>query len=102
MSIIDDLVRIRKVSQRTQEDLARAAGLTRMSINRAEAGTVDPKLSSVVEMARALGMELMLVPSELQAEVAAFLQSGGRVLGQPAGASAPPSIVDTFSLRPDR
>ena len=102
MSIVDELTRLRKASGRTQEDLARTAGLTRMSINRAEVGIVDPKLSSVVELARALGLELMLVPAELQSEVAAFLQSGGRVLGQPAGASAPLSIVDTFSARPER
>ncbi|MCZ2498539.1 helix-turn-helix domain-containing protein [Xylophilus sp. Kf1] len=102
MSIIEELTQVRKAAQRTQEDLAQAAGLTRMSINRAEAGTVDPKLSSVVEMARALGMELMLVPTALRPEVAAFLQSGGRVLGQPAGASAPLSIVDTLSSRSPR
>jgi len=102
MSIIEELTQVRKAAQRTQEDLAQAAGLTRMSVNRAEAGIVDPKLSSVVEMARALGMELMLVPSALQAEVAAFLQSGGRVLGQPPGVSAPLSIVDTLSSRSSR
>ena len=36
-----------------------------------------------------MGMELMLVPRALRPEVEGFLRSGGRVLGQPAGAGAP-------------
>ncbi|WPB57117.1 helix-turn-helix transcriptional regulator [Xylophilus sp. GOD-11R] len=96
MSIEQNLLRARKAAHLTQQQLADAAGLTRMTVNKTESGAGDPRLSSVIEMARALGMELILVPSVLQPEVEAFLRSGGRVLGQPVGAGAPPSIVDSL------
>lgn len=93
MNISEGLVTVRKALRLTQSDLARTAGLSRMTVQRIEAAEIDPRLSTVLEMARALGMEPMLVPSDLKAEVEAFLRSSGRVLGQPAGAGAPPSIV---------
>lgn len=99
MSICQELAAVRKAAEMTQDQLAVACGLTRMSVQRAETGVVDPKLSSVVEMARALGMELMLVPCALRFEVQCFVQSGGKVLGQPPGVGAPLSIVDTLSSR---
>ncbi|WP_229722861.1 helix-turn-helix domain-containing protein [Xylophilus rhododendri] len=99
MSIVQDLSSTRKTAGLSQEQLADAAGLTRMTVNKTESGAVDPRLSSVEEMARALGMELMLVPSTLQAEVQAFVRSGGRLLGQPPGASAPLSVVDHITRR---
>lgn len=96
MIISDSLVRVRKALRLTQADLARAAGVSRMTVQRIEASEIDPRLSTVLELARALGMEPMLVPSDLKAEVEAFLRSSGRVLGQPAGAGAPPSIVQAL------
>jgi hypothetical protein len=45
-------------------------------------------------MARALGMEIMLVPSAIRPDIEAFVQSGGKVLGQPVGVDAPASIVE--------
>lgn len=94
MSISADLLRLRKTTGLTQDQLATAAGLSRMTVQRIEAQEIDPRVSTLLEMARALGMELMLVPGELRHEVEAFLRSSGRVLGQPAGAGAPPSVVD--------
>ncbi len=99
MSIVSTLEMARKAAGLTQDQLAGRAGLTRMTVSKTESGVVDPKLSSVVEMARALGMELMLVPAALRPEVEAFLHSGGRILAQPVGAGAPPSIVDTLTAR---
>lgn len=94
MSISDELLRLRKINGLTQGQLAASAGLSRMTVQRIEAGEIDPRLSTLLEMARTLGMEPMLVPSDLRQEVEAFLRSSGRVLGQPAGAGAPPSVVD--------
>ena len=94
MSIADDLQRLRKTTGLTQDQLATAAGLSRMTVQRIESEEIDPRLSTILEMSRALGMEPMLVPSDLRGEVEAFLRSNGRVLGQPTGAGAPPSIVD--------
>ncbi|WP_137919599.1 helix-turn-helix transcriptional regulator [Hydrogenophaga sp. 2FB] len=93
MSIVQNLESTRKAASLTQDELAQRAGVSRMTVSRIEAG-MDPRLSTLQELARAMGMELMLVPRALQSEVADFVRSGGRVLGQPAGAGAPKSLVD--------
>lgn len=100
MSLLKDLVAIRQAHQLSQTALAQKAGLSRMTVNKIETGTVDPQLSTLEELARALEVELLVVPKSLRAEVAAFLQSGGRYLGQPIGAEAPPSVVDQVLKRP--
>jgi transcriptional regulator with XRE-family HTH domain len=92
LAIIDSLEAARKAQGLTQEELASRAGTSRITVGRVEAG-FDPKLATVYEMARALGLELMVVPKGLAGEVQAFIQSGGRVLAQPSGAGAPDSVV---------
>ncbi|NJM43746.1 MAG: helix-turn-helix transcriptional regulator [Brachymonas sp.] len=98
MSLLLELSEARKATPLTQEDLASLAGLTRMTVQRIESGSIDPRLSSLHEMARALGMEIMLVPRELREPLQAFVRSGGRVLAQPAGAEAPPSLADVVKV----
>jgi len=95
--IIDALETAREAQGVTQAELASRAGTSRVTVGRIEAG-FDPKLSTVYELARALGLELTLVPKSLAGEVQAFLRSGGRALAQPAGASAPPSVVDLAAV----
>lgn len=89
----------RRAAGLQQEELARRAGVSRMTVQRLEAGTIDPRVSTVLVLARALGLELLLVPAALRTEVEGFVQSGGRVLGQPSGVAAPPSIVDALATR---
>lgn len=102
MSFITELAAARKATAFTQEDLAELAGLTRMTVQRIESGAIDPRLSSLTEIARALGMQIMLVPSELREPLQAFVRSGGRLLGQPAGVQGPLSLVDTLVVAPKR
>lgn len=92
LSIIDTLESARKAQGLTQGELAQRAGTSRLTVGRVESG-FDPKLATVYELARALGLELLLVPKVLAGEVQAFIQSGGRVLAQPSGAGAPDSVV---------
>lgn len=92
----------RRAAGLQQDELARRAGVSRMTVQRLEAGTIDPRVSTVTVLARALGLELLLVPTALRPEVEGFVQSGGRVLGQPSGVAAPPSIVDTLASRERR
>ena len=91
--LITTLAQARKAARITQADLAERAGLSRMAVQRTETGDVDPRFSTLQEMARVLGLELIAVPAALRAELLAFIQSGGRYLAQPQGADAPPSIV---------
>ncbi|WP_170936014.1 MULTISPECIES: helix-turn-helix domain-containing protein [unclassified Pandoraea] len=97
MSFLDTLIAARKEAGLTQSDLGERAGLSRMTVQKAESGALDPRMSTVLEMARALDLEPMLVPASLRQEVEAFLRSGGKYLGQPSGVSAPPSIVETLA-----
>ena len=95
--LIEELEAARKAADLSQEQLAISAGLSRMTVQRTEAGQIDPRLSSVAAIAKTLGMDLMLVPSALRPELESFVRSGGRFLGQPAGSGAPLSIVQTFA-----
>jgi ribosome-binding protein aMBF1 (putative translation factor) len=96
-NVITELALARKAAGLSHGALAERARLTRKTVQRAEAGEIDPKFFSVVAMARALGMELMLVPSALRPDLEEFVRSGGRYLGQPVGAGAPKSIVDSIT-----
>ncbi len=52
----------RKERTLSQRELGARIGLTQAQISKIENGRVDPRLSSVVEFARGVGLELMLVP----------------------------------------
>ena len=92
--LLEQLVQARQAAGITQAQLAERSGLSSMAVQKAESGNSDPRLSTLEVMARALGMELMLVPAALRAELQQFVQSGGRLLGQRAGIEAPPSVVE--------
>ncbi|MDE2782420.1 MAG: helix-turn-helix transcriptional regulator [Gemmatimonadota bacterium] len=53
---------LRKDRSLSQRELGERIGLTQAQISRIEGGRVDPRLSSVVEYARGVGVEVMLVP----------------------------------------
>jgi DNA-binding XRE family transcriptional regulator len=93
-NISTQLQNARKSAGLTHDMLAERAGVSRMTVQRTEAGKIDPRLSTLLVLARALGMDLMLVPKALRQELEDFVRSGGRFLGQPAGVGAPPSLVD--------
>ena len=94
---ITSLAQARKAQHITQAQLAERAGLSRMAVQRTETGDVDPRYSTLAEMARVLGMQLMAVPTDLVPALQAFIQSGGKYLGQPTGADAPQSVVDAIA-----
>ena len=96
-ALIASLAASRKAQNITQAQLAERAGLSRMAVQRTETGDVDPRYSTVAEMARVLGMQLVAVPADLVPALQAFIQSGGKFLGQPTGADAPPSVVDAIA-----
>jgi DNA-binding XRE family transcriptional regulator len=91
-----ELESARRAAGVSQQQLASRAGLSRMTVQRTESREIDPKLSTVIEIARALGMDVMLVPTVLRPDLENFVRSGGRYLAQPPGGDAPPSIVDTL------
>ena len=93
-ALIESLAAARKAQKITQAELAERAGLSRMAVQRTETGDVDPRYSTLAEMSRVLGMQMIAVPADLVPALQAFIQSGGKFLGQPTGADAPPSVVE--------
>lgn len=94
--VLREARRARKLSQ---ADVADAAGLSRMTVQKLESGSVDARISTLEELVRALGLELLLVPRALAPAVETFLRAGGRVVGHPSGLDAPPSIVEVELAR---
>lgn len=90
------LARARKAAGLTQQELAERAGVARMTVQRLEAGDIDPRLSTLGELMRVLGLELVLVPAMAREEVESFVRAGGRWMAQPPGVAAPLSIVDAL------
>lgn len=99
ISLIKQLAIAREANKLSQTQLAEASGLSRMTIVRIEHEQIDPRLSTIQVMARALGLELMLVPKELKEPLQDFIRSGGKYLGQPQGVAAPLSIVDRLKSK---
>jgi predicted transcriptional regulator len=60
----------------SQTTVARKAGTPQSNLSAIELGKVDPRLSSVQDIARALGMELVLVPTEVLPTVRALIGQG--------------------------
>lgn len=65
LEIVDALRTARKAGRLSQRELGDRVGLTQAQISRIESGQVDPRLSSMVELARGLGVEVMLVPRKV-------------------------------------
>ena len=83
---------------RSMEELAKRAGVSRMTIQRIEAGE-DVRLQTLQDVLRALGMELMVVPTVLRPALTDFVQAQGKLMGQPSGVAAPLSAIDALRLQ---
>lgn len=95
-NVVDELKLARVSLGLTQSILAEKAGVSRMSIQKIESHNTDPRIETLQEIARALGMEIMLVPSALREELENFVRSSGKIIAQPAGIAAPLSIADVL------
>ncbi|WP_265921199.1 helix-turn-helix domain-containing protein [Cupriavidus nantongensis] len=90
---------LRRARKLKQEDVARKAGISREAYLRAESGQADPRMSTFLAACEALGLEVVLAPQHLAADVNAFIASrnGGvtaaSMAGQPAGAAPAPTAT---------
>lgn len=71
--LVTALTAVRKSKQMTQAELASQAGLSRMTIQRLESNGLDPRLSTLQEMARVLDHTMVLIPAHLQEALAEWL-----------------------------
>lgn len=73
--IADQLKAGRELKGLSQRELGELSGVTQSQISRIERGTLDPQLTTLVELARALDLELMLVPRSAMSAVSAIVRS---------------------------
>jgi len=63
----------RKAKKRTQQQLGQHLGWAQTRVSTIENGRVDPRLSSVIQIARLVDHEVMLIPSAMVPAVQALL-----------------------------
>lgn len=99
LTLAAGLVAKRRASRLSQRSVAAIAGVTQASLSRIERGISDPSLSTVLETAHALGLELRLVPRELVPAVDLLLRSpkGGTAEPQDEGPLYAPEREDELS-----
>ena len=82
----DELRTARKKQDITQRQLAERVGMSQSHVWKIENGVVDARVSNVVEIARALGFEPVLLPARLVPFVTSMIE------GAPSG-----SAVETLT-----
>jgi DNA-binding XRE family transcriptional regulator len=60
----------------TQDEVAARAGLSRVSYRAIETGAAAPRAGTLINIARALGMEMMLIPKEIVPAIHAMMHVG--------------------------
>lgn len=75
---------VRQAQRLTQRALGRKAGVPQSHISKIENGAVDLRLSSLVELARALHLELMLVPRTTVPVVQSIIRGDAGESARPA------------------
>ena len=78
-SIIAALKSARENCGLSQRDLSAKAGIPQSHISRIEGGGADIRLSSLIELARALELELVLVPRRLAPAVEGILHTAAQL-----------------------
>lgn len=75
LEVLKDLAEVRRAHAISQGELASRSGLDQAQLSRIEAGRVDLRLSSLTQLARALGQEIVLVPQGSLSAVRAVIRS---------------------------
>jgi len=65
----------REARSMSQRELSARSGLTQSHISQIERGTMEPGLASLVEVARALDLEIVLAPKKLMPAIGSILDS---------------------------
>ena len=76
-SIIEQLKSARQQQGMKQSELGDKLGLPQSHISKIEQGANDPRLSTVIDMARVLNQELVLIPRQMVSVVRSLLKGEG-------------------------
>ncbi len=71
--LTEHLKTVRKASGLSQRDLTAMTGIQQAQLSKIENGSVDPRLTSITNIAHALNLELVLVPRRFLPAVHAVL-----------------------------
>lgn len=88
----------RKDKGLTQRELGKRVGLPQSHISKIEGGTVDVQLSSLVEIARALDLEVKLVPRKALPAIEGTVRAAVGTVGSSAASRALASIQKELRL----
>jgi len=91
--LITALAAARRRAGLSQKALAAKVGADQSYVSKVERGAVDPQTSTLLEIARSLGLELMLVPRQLIPAVQA--------LRREIAPDAPPPSIPAYRLGDD-
>lgn len=90
---LQDIGRLLKTSRKTlgltQEQVADMAGISRPRYREIEAGSSAARTTTLINIGRALGLELMLIPQAVVPAVNALLQPEGAEDDLPAFTASP-------------
>jgi HTH-type transcriptional regulator / antitoxin HipB len=92
--IVATLIATRHRAGLSQRALGAKVGLAQSHISKIERAAVDPQVSNLLEIARALGLELMLIPTQLVPAVQALQREAAR------DSRRAPSAIDDDLTRP--
>lgn len=73
--LLGELKAARKQKKLSQEALAEKVGIPQSHLSKIEGGSVDIQTSSLIELARNLELELMLIPKQLVLAVRSIVSS---------------------------
>jgi len=82
-TIVQSLIQARKAKALSQKALAQKLGMKQSQISDLENGKRDVRSTTLIEVARALGLEVILVPRELL-PVVSYITDGNRASSQEA------------------
>lgn len=73
-TLISELRKARKKKGMTQARLSHSVGLPQSHISDIEQGKKDPRISTIIQIARILGYEITLIPHQLDAYVKSIIE----------------------------
>ncbi len=95
--LMDQLKAARKNKGMSQRAFARAIGMPQSRLSKIENGRIDPRTSSLLELARLLDLELMLIPRQAVPAVSTLV----RQITRPSHETGETAMYDLDNLEPN-
>jgi predicted transcriptional regulator len=87
--IFEEILHRRQALRLSQQAVAERAGLTQTYLSKVERGRLDPRLTTLQDIARAVSAELVLVPADLLPSIRAAIGASSTAEERPLFAAEP-------------